>query len=101
MSETLVWTGENVDEMEAFARRSRFGFVVGSNYYGWRWWHRAVNKVLSVLPWVWTWEWEPPEDPTVLEVYPTRDPADPSPWHWTTVRPGEAIDRHGFVERAS
>lgn len=89
----VIWNGYNIDEVEAFASESSFGFVVGSPHHNWRWWHTLWNKLqlrVKFLP-----EWWPSEDNTVLEIFP--EPED-TPWHWTTARPGDVIYRDGTVK---
>lgn len=112
MDEYVTWNGNNEDEVGAFAQKTQFGFVVGSDYYNWRWYHKLYQKiqvaaiftykgnVRSPLP-----EWYPPEDATVLEIYPYRPIEDDdldedyTPWHWTTARVGDKIFGDGTVIR--
>jgi hypothetical protein len=84
--------------VEAWCKGTGIGFVIGSPYHNYRWWHRAFNRLALYLNL--SWEWEPPEDPTVLELHPP-DPREDSDgrWYWTTVRPGDVILPGGIVRR--
>lgn len=84
--EGVVWTGENVYEMEEFAEKSDFGFVVGSSY------HNEANK---------TDDSDYPDiDNTVLEIFPDTDIEDlDKPWHWTTATIGDTVYADGTVTR--
>jgi hypothetical protein len=95
----VQWKGDNIAEVGAFADVSDFGYVVGSNYHNYKWYHKLWNRL--------TWrigpfklEWTPPDDPTVLEIYPTPYREDEYyEWHWTTARVGDFIYRDGTVLR--
>jgi hypothetical protein len=113
--DSVVWTGSNVSDMEEFVIGSSFGFIVGSPFHNYRWWHRTFNLVFNKLPArvlpfdvfmkIPTPEWTPPEDMSVLEIFPERpedygdDSEDYTPWHWTTARPGDRIFKDGTVSR--
>lgn len=104
--QTIVWTGTNFDEFDEFAEHSNFGYVVGSNFYNYKWYHNLVHSVTVKFPFFIYKrlpDWYPPDDPSVLEIFPSRDvdDDDESDWHWTTLRVGDSIDREGTVTRST
>lgn len=60
--DSIVWTGNNLHEVEAFAKRSNFGFTVGSPHGRYRWYHRWFERLSY-----------PRYDSSILEIYPERD----------------------------
>ena len=114
--DSVIWTGSNVSDMEEFVMGSSFGYIIGSPFHNYRWWHRAFDFVFNKLParilptYVFmripSPEWIPPEDMSVLEIFPEPpggygdDSEEYVPWHWTTARPGDRIHKDGTVSRS-